>query len=324
MQSRNIPNLSRYLICDNGSIFDLKLNHLVPQNISGSGYMSVSLTDDVNKHRGYFVHRLVKLAFDPIDNPETMQINHVDGNKTNNNLNNLEWSTCQENIHHAGRNGLTNKCIPILITEVISGRQFYFNSATEAGVFLNIHKDTVLYRSSNPDKIYSGFRVERLAERCSNRRNYGSVDGNAKIFLVKDLKLGGIFECSSQAEAAKLMNTSVSTLNHNPFYREYLDQPVIVGEYQLKLKSDSNPWRECDYWKEITENNNKFRAVEVFDIYENIIYKFVSISDCSRHFNLPNKEVRRRCLCGQHAIFDNKKWDFYPNITSVMNCPSIG
>lgn len=164
MQNRNIPNLSRYVIYADGSDFDSKLNQLVPQNISGSGYVTVSLTDDDGNHRGYFVHRLVKLAFDPIDNPEIMQINHIDGDKTNNNTNNFEWSACRENIHHAGRNGLTNKCIPILITEVISGRQFYFNSATEAGVFLNIHKDTVLYRSSNPDKIYSGFRVERLAE----------------------------------------------------------------------------------------------------------------------------------------------------------------
>jgi len=79
---------------------------LLKTNISSSGYYRIvfKLND---KYKTYFLHRLLAIAFIP--NPENKPfINHKDGNKLNNSLENLEWCTMSENRQHAYNTGLQN------------------------------------------------------------------------------------------------------------------------------------------------------------------------------------------------------------------------
>jgi len=62
-------------------------------------YFSVNLSKN-NNFKTFTVHRLVAENF--IINPENkLQVNHIDGNKLNNNIDNLEWNTAKENTNHA-------------------------------------------------------------------------------------------------------------------------------------------------------------------------------------------------------------------------------
>lgn len=81
----------------------------------GAGYEVVNLWKSNKQHMEY-VHRLVAEAF--IKNPENKPyINHIDGNKTNNNVDNLEWCTAHENADHAWRTGLRKGSKPIRCVE---------------------------------------------------------------------------------------------------------------------------------------------------------------------------------------------------------------
>lgn len=70
------------------------------------GYKKVSLQKN-KKPKKFFVHRLVAIAF--ISNPKNkLEVNHIDGNKQNNYVFNLEWCTRSENELHAYKHGLIN------------------------------------------------------------------------------------------------------------------------------------------------------------------------------------------------------------------------
>jgi hypothetical protein len=73
--------------------------------INRKGYPKLSLYGDNGKRVNYEVHALVARAFVP--NPENKPcVNHIDGNKANNHVSNLEWCTWLENMEHARKTGL--------------------------------------------------------------------------------------------------------------------------------------------------------------------------------------------------------------------------
>lgn len=94
-----IEGFSNYLISNLGNVKSLHFNKLLKQFNHRDGYKNVYIYLN-NKKFTKLVHRLVGLNF--INNPDSYkEINHIDGNKKNNTIYNLEWSTRSLNIKHA-------------------------------------------------------------------------------------------------------------------------------------------------------------------------------------------------------------------------------
>ena len=78
------------------------------QEVTNVGYNRVNLRD-CDRDNNVSVHRLVAEAFIP-NKENKPTVNHIDGNKINNNVSNLEWSTFSEQMLHAVKNNLTGGC----------------------------------------------------------------------------------------------------------------------------------------------------------------------------------------------------------------------
>lgn len=113
-----IPDYPAYRISRNGSVHSLfkyktstisdEWRNVIPVLDSYSGYYLVTLCDGKGRRQNKRIHRLLMEAFVP--NPENKaHVNHIDGNKKNNCLTNLEWATPKENAIHASAIGLCDE-----------------------------------------------------------------------------------------------------------------------------------------------------------------------------------------------------------------------
>ena len=134
----------KYQISNLGNVKSINYNHtgkekILKLKINRRGYQFITLYKD-NKKYYPAVHRLVAETF--ILNPDKLeQVNHIDGNKRNNSVSNLEWCTNLENMRHADRTGLSNHRGTIKAVEQLdlNGNVINkFEALADAGKFLGI------------------------------------------------------------------------------------------------------------------------------------------------------------------------------------------
>ena len=97
----------RYEISNQGRIRGVWSGKILKLFKSNAGYLQARVYKGNNKNVTVYVHRLVAMAFVP-NTDNKRDVNHIDGNKSNNSVINLEWVTPKENVNHAQRMGLMN------------------------------------------------------------------------------------------------------------------------------------------------------------------------------------------------------------------------
>jgi len=134
-----------------GTITSLKTGKVLAHNICQAGYHRVGVYHE-GKRKGMSVHRLVAIAFIP--NPgNKSDVNHKDGNKANNHVNNLEWCTRQENMSHAKVNNLM---IPRKKNDNAQRKYQCFLILYETGKYT--HKDLAEIFDTTPPMVSYGIK----------------------------------------------------------------------------------------------------------------------------------------------------------------------
>lgn len=130
-----VPSNSYFAVNEKGEVWSNNLNRLVKITKTPARYTTVGQATSTGT-KTFLVHRLVAQTFLPIpkeilDITDKPEVNHKDGFKDNNYIDNLEWVTPKENIKHAIQTGLTVH-LKVKAKNLQTGEEWEYTSATEA------------------------------------------------------------------------------------------------------------------------------------------------------------------------------------------------
>lgn len=140
---RIIPTFTRYLATSDGRIIDRVKVKVMKQSDSPTtkgSYKLVSVKSDLtDTFIPILVHRLVCMAFYGLPNETENHVNHIDGNKHNNRMDNLEWVTRSENLTHSYATGLRKDNRSVYIHDLKTGEKTKYCSMASAVVQFGIN-----------------------------------------------------------------------------------------------------------------------------------------------------------------------------------------
>lgn len=236
---RSIPGYSRYSINRHGEVYSDMVNRPISPYIDNSGYLMYGVTPDVGKRTICGRHRLLALAFYQYPNSvDNLDVNHKDGIKINNDLENLEWATRKRNCDHAYSNNLRTDNIEVLIKNIFNGEVKKFYSIQEAARKLDVKGGTLRLRlDSSGQKIYPpGVLIKKASDLSDwiNVENPISEILKSRIPLpvfIKDLKTGIVTE-----------SPNIKSLH------DFIDLTPGGINYHLRDKTKVNKVKNYEIW----------------------------------------------------------------------------
>ena len=146
-----------YKVSNFGRVKRVTTDRILKGSEDSWGYLKVNLSKNNIKSQ-QIIHRLVAQAFIP--NPDNKsQVNHIDENKTNNMVSNLEWMTAKENSNHGTRNERVSKTqsIAIIATNIKTGESQEFYGSNECARQLGLHDSNITHVLKGRHKQTGGY-----------------------------------------------------------------------------------------------------------------------------------------------------------------------
>ena len=153
-----------YQVNEAGDVYSIRNHRVIKGGIFSNGYRFVNLSVH-GKHKNHLVHRLVAEAFLNQRPVNKLYVNHIDGNKLNNHISNLEWCTQSENLKHAIAIGLVeSQCKIRRSVTVTHPKKGVMSFKTMADCcdwfgFTKCWLNNYIRKNGNPC-IYMGYRIE--------------------------------------------------------------------------------------------------------------------------------------------------------------------
>ena len=152
----------KYAVSNLGRVKSLNYNHTGKEKLlrpckHKDGYLQIGLSKE-GERKMYTIHRLVLSTFSPVKNIENLEVNHLDEDKTNNCLSNLEWCTRSYNNNYGTRNDRVAK------TMTNGKRSIPIAQLTLEGKLVNVWKS-----SHDAEREEEGFHQSAILKCCKNK-----------------------------------------------------------------------------------------------------------------------------------------------------------
>lgn len=243
-----IPCFTRYVISRFGDVIDT-VTGTKRKFFQSQGYFCVGLRPDVGKTKVHSRHRLLCSAWKEYPaNVDKLDVNHINGIKGSDDLDNLEWATRKRNCDHAYSTGLRTDNVQILTRNVLTGEIKEYYSFGDCARQLG--GDDEGYRArcdSRGQWLYPGYLQFK---RKDDPTEWKMVDdpiielrgrGFPTPIIVKDVLTEKVDSFETVSDAAKetgLNNASIA------FYLQKKKSFKPLLNYVFKFKEDGTPWPE--------------------------------------------------------------------------------
>lgn len=272
-----IPGFNGYAVKEDGTVFSFLSLEYLDGSMGGAGYLNFRLRNNQGLTSTVGIHRILALAFKhPGRDTRDLFVDHIDGDKTNIALSNLEWVTPLENARRAMLLKLSSKAIEVYTRDVDTGEVKKWRTATECAEAFGVSKDAVLFRlRCEEDRVWP----ERKQYRSHNDSEWKvppdieaaiRAHGRSRAVVVKDLRSNEEIFFERMQDAARHVRLGLPAF----FSKVTPKQPIIPGFYLAKFEEDKTPFREIQDYKAEFYSTSLVRPVKAVnaDTGEEVFY----------------------------------------------------
>ena len=235
---KKIPGFPSYVVSTTGVIGSVQDDGSICVKVpteDPDGYLKVNLVGLDGNTYTRFVHRLVALTYLTEDGVSLGEVNHKDGDKTNNDVENLEWSTRSANMQHAIENGLINNVLRVRAYHTKTGEVIVYHSMKSAAKALGLARhQLVRYLTGFPHAKHNGdITLEPLLE------DYiPSVREGRSFYVAYDYVSNKTIVADTSFVLALMTGIQAATINAATKAKKM----NLIGGYAFKKGEDQTPF----------------------------------------------------------------------------------